>query len=213
MLFKLKELSDLYADACVRDESGQLMFLSLYGRDTAIQQLLAAFTLKVTEGGLSAFHLQDPDGQAHVVYVGNAERLEKFTGKLPRDNLFGNLAHVWLYDLALIRPDRSNRVAWVLVDSVQHASNALEVIWDRAWDLYKLLSPVPLLDTWQHAVLSRTGGDVVTLLRETAYPPLGRIDAARISLPESFPETVSGMVKVGELTLVNQALENLALAA
>ena len=80
MLFKLKELSDLYADACVRDESGQLMFLSLYGRDTAIQQLLAAFTLKVTEGGLSAFHLQDPEGQAHVVYVGNAERLEKFTG-------------------------------------------------------------------------------------------------------------------------------------
>lgn len=213
MLFKLKELSDLYADACVRDESGQLMFLSLYGRDTAIQQLLAAFTLKVTEGGLSAFHLQDPEGQAHVVYVGNAERLEKFTGKLPRDNLFGNLAHVWLYDPVLIRPDRSNRVAWVLVDSVQHASNPLEVVWDRAWDLYKLLSPVPLLDAWQQAVLSRTGGEVVTLLQESAYPPLGRIGAARISLPESFPETVSGMVKVGELTLVNQTLENLALAA
>jgi hypothetical protein len=208
MLFKLKELSDLYADACVRDESGQLMFLSLYGRDTAIQQLLAAFTLKAAEGGLSAFHLQEPDGQAQVVYVGNADRLEKFTGKLPRDNLFGNLAHVWLYDPALIRPDRSNRVAWVLVDCVHPGSNPIEVIWDRAWALYKQLSPVPLLDTWQQAILSRTGGDVVTLMRETAYPPLGRIGAARISLPESFPETVSGMVKAGEL-----ALENLALAA
>ena len=120
MLFKLRELSDLYADACVRDESGQLMFLSLYGRDTAIQQLLAAFTLKVREGGLNSFHLQDPDGQAQVVHVGNADRLEKFTGKLPRDNLFGNLVHVWLYDPALIRPDRSNRVAWVLVDGVHH---------------------------------------------------------------------------------------------
>lgn len=208
MLFKLKELSDLYADACVRDESGQLMFLSLYGRDTAIQQLLAAFTLKAAEGGLSAFHLQEPGGQAQVVYVGNADRLEKFTGKLPRDNLFGNLAHVWLYDPALIRPDRSNRVAWVLVDSVHPASNPLEVIWERAWALYKLLSPVPLLDTWQQAILLRTGGDVVTLMQETVYPPLGRIGAARISLPESFPETVSGMVKAGEL-----ALENLALAA
>ena len=213
MLFKLKELSDLYADACVRDESGQLMFLSLYGRDTAIQQLLAAFTLKVTEGGLSAFHLQDPDGQAQVVYVGNADRLEKFTGKLPRDNLFGNLAHVWLYDPALIRPDRSNRVAWVLVDGVHHEANPLEVIWERAWELYKLLSPVPLLDAWQQAVLSRTGGEVVTLMGETAYPPLGRIGAARVSLPDIFPETVSGMVKAGELTLENQALENLPLAA
>ena len=47
---------------------------------------------------------------------------------------------------------------------------------------------------------------------ETPYPPLGRIGAARVSLPDSFPETVSGMVKAGELTLENQALENLALA-
>jgi hypothetical protein len=101
----------------------------------------------------------------------------------------------------------------VLVDSVHPASNPLEVIWDRTWALYKLLSPVPLLDTWQQAILMRTGGDVVTLMRETAYPPLGRIGAARISLPESFPEIVSGMVKAGELTLANRALENLALAA
>jgi hypothetical protein len=122
MLFKLRELSDLYADACVRDESGQLMFLSLYGRDTAIQQLLAAFTLKVSEGGFDSFHLQDPAGESHRVHVGNADRLEKFTGKLPRDNLFGNLVHLWLYDPALTRPDRSNRVAWVLVDGADDPS-------------------------------------------------------------------------------------------
>ena len=208
MLYKLKELSDLYADACVRDESGQLMFLSLYGRDTAIQQLLAAFTLKVTEGGLNAFHLEDADGQAQVVFVGSADRLEKFTGKLPHDNLFGNLAHVWLYDPALIRPDRSNRVAWVLVDGVSDESYRLDAIWDRAWGLYKLLSPVPLLDAWKEAVLSRTGGDVVTLMGETAYPPLGRVGAARVSLPDNFPVAISGMVKAGEL-----ALEDLAIAA
>ena len=208
MLYKLKELSDLYADACVRDESGQLMFLSLYGRDTAIQQLLAAFTLKVTEGGLNAFHLEDADGQAQVVFVGSADRLEKFTGKLPRDNLFGNLAHVWLYDPSLIRPDRSNRVAWVLVDGVHHESDRLEAIWDCAWGLYKLLSPVPLLDAWKEAVLARTGGELVTLMGETAFPPMGRVVAARVSLPDNFPDAISGMVKAGEL-----ALEDLAIAA
>jgi hypothetical protein len=208
MLFKLKELSDLYADACVRDESGQLMFLSLYGRDTVIQQLLAAITLKVTEGGLNTFHLEDPDGQGHVVYVGDADRLEKFTGKLPRGNLFGNLVHIWLYDSVLTRPDRSNRVAWVLVDDVQDETSRREAIWRRIWELYKLLSPVPLLDAWEAAVLSRTSGEVVTLMRETAYPPLGRIDAARIRLSDSFPKTVSGMVKAGEV-----ALEDLAAVA
>jgi hypothetical protein len=208
MLYKLRELSDLYADACVRDESGQLMFLSLFGRDTAVQQLLAAFTLKVTEGGLDGFHLQDPAGESHRVHVGNADRLEKFTGKLPRDNLFGNLVHLWLYDPILTRPDRSNRVAWVLVDGVDDPSVRTEAIWSWAWGLCKLLSPVPLLDTWQAPVLARTGAEVVTLMDETPYPPLGRIAAARIGLPDHFPETVSGMVKAGEL-----ALEQLAIAA
>lgn len=200
MLFKLRELSDLFADACVRDEAGQLMFLSLYGRDTAIQQLLAAFTLKVNEGGFDSFHLQDPAGESHLVHVGNADRLEKFTGKLPRDNLFGNLVHLWLYDPTLIRPDRSNRVAWVLVDGVDAPFNQAEDIRTRVWGLYKLLSPVPLLDTWQQAVLSRTGHEVVTLMGDTPNPPLGRIDAARVSLPDHFPEIVSGMVKAGVLT-------------
>ena len=208
MLFKFKELSDLYADACVRDETGRLMFLSLYGRDTAIQQLLAAFTIKVTEGGLDAFHLQHPAGESQLVHVGDADRLEKFTGKLPRDNLFGNLVHLWLYDPTLIRPDRSNRVAWVLVDGVDDPSEQSEAIRTRVWGLYKLLSPVPLLDTWQQAVLSRTENEVVTLMSETPYPPLGRIAAARVGLPDRFPEIVSGMVKAGDLIL-----DQLALAA
>ena len=205
MLFKLVELSDLYADACVRDEFGQLMFLSLYGRDTAIQQLLAAFTLKVTEGGLDSFRLQDPSGQVHWVHVGDADRLEKFTGKLPR-NLFGNLIHIWLYDSVLVRPDRSNRIAWVLVDA--DGKHGLDVSSDKVWALYKLLSPVPLLDIWKDVVLAKTGEEVVTLMAKTAFPPLGRISAARVCLPESFPETVSRMVKSGEL-----ALEDLAAVA
>lgn len=209
MLFKLKELSDLFADACVRDETGQLMFLSLYGRDTAIQQLLAAFTLKVTEGGFDSFHLQDPAGESHLVHVGNADRLEKFTGKLPRDNLFGNLVHLWLYDPALIRPDRSNQVAWALVDGVDALSQT-DSIRSRIWGLYKLLSPVPLLDAWQQAVLARTWDEAVTVMAQTPYPPLGRIAAARVSLPERFPETVSGMVKAGDLAL--EQFEQFALA-
>lgn len=132
----------------------------------------------------------------------------KITGKLPRDNLFGNLVHLWLYDPALIRPDRGNRVAWVLVEGVDAPTDQSEAIWSLVWGLCKLLSPVPLLDTWQQAVLSRTGDEVVTLMGDTPYPPLGRIAAARVSLPDHFPETVSGMVKAGDL-----ALEQFALAA
>jgi hypothetical protein len=37
MLFKIKEVSDLMVDACLRNEAGELMFLSIYGRDTGLQ--------------------------------------------------------------------------------------------------------------------------------------------------------------------------------
>ena len=208
MLFKLKELSDLYADACVRDEAGQLMFLSLYGRDTAIQQLLAAFTLKVGEGGFDSFHLLDPAGESHRVHVGNADRLEKFTGKLPRDNLFGNLVHLWLYDPALIRPDRSNRVAWVLVDGVDDSLGPGRGHPDAGLGALQaaLASPVAGYLAAGRPVPDRGRGGHPDA--GDPYPPLGRIAAARVGLPDHFPEIVSGMVKAGDL-----ALEQLALAA
>lgn len=96
----------------------------------------------------------------------------------------------------------------MLVDGVDDPSARTEAIWSRAWGHYKLLTPIPLRDTWQQVVLSRTGNEVVTLMGETPYPPLGRITAARVGLPDHFPESVSGMVKAGDL-----ALEQFALAA
>jgi hypothetical protein len=144
------------------------------------------------------------------VHVGNADRLEKFTGKLPRDNLFGNLVHLWLYDPALIRPDRSNRVAWVLVDGVDDPIGPAEAIWDTglgalqaalAGSFAGYLAAGP-----DRPVPDRGSVEVVTLMREpTAYPPLGRIamppercpqTVSSAAFPDHFPEIVSGMVKV-----------------
>lgn len=198
-MFKIKELSDLFADACIRDEHGNLMFLSLYGRDTAIQQLYAAFYLKATEGGFDQVHLVDETGQQHLAFVGQADRLTKISGRLPKANLFGNLVHTWIYDPAVLRPDMANRAAWLL--AIQEGEDDLQSVLDaRIWEAYRQLSPVPLLDHWREPVVN-VMADCITYLSQTPYPPLGKVSACRISLGEQFVPRVSSMVRDGALVL------------
>ena len=45
LLYRIDECGDVMADACVCGEDGDLVFLSVWARDTAIQQFLARLTL------------------------------------------------------------------------------------------------------------------------------------------------------------------------
>jgi hypothetical protein len=197
-LFHLEPLSDLYVDACLRDGAGNLLFLSCVSRDTSLQQLFSAFSLPQSQGGLENFHLRGDDGRRHLVNVGDDERLGKLTGRLPRDNLFGNLVHAWVFDKALQQPDYSNRVAWLVDRKTALVGERLE---QRIWDLYKLLSPVPLLEHWRDTLLRATKPAYVQALDDSTFPPLGDITAYRIHLGDLFLETVSAMVKGYKLTL------------
>jgi hypothetical protein len=44
-LYRIDECPDLMADGCVGDENGNLVFLSIWARDTAVQEFLARLTL------------------------------------------------------------------------------------------------------------------------------------------------------------------------
>ena len=116
----MNELNDVYCDALVCDD-GYLVFASCWGRDTAIQELLARLTLTSSEGGLSQLSF---DGylesnivkvENHSVKIGNPDRLDKMTGRMPKSNLFGDLVHVWLFDKKARLPDYSNRQAYLLI--------------------------------------------------------------------------------------------------
>ncbi len=203
-MYRIKEVADVFADACVRDEEGRLLFLSCFGRDTAIQQLFAAFYLKVTEGGLEVFHLVEPGAGApeagESVRVGNADGLQKVSGRLPRENVFGNLAHTWIYDPVIVRPDRASRTAWVL-DPQPSEETRPEQVLSRVWEVFKLLSPVPLLDEWQPTLMQACFAECVKAMSESAFPPIGRISAQKVTVPDSFLGIVSGLVKRGDLAL------------
>ena len=203
-MFRIKEVADVFVDACVRDEAGQLLFLSCFGRDTAIQQLFAAFYLRVSEGGLEYFHLRKPDAESwedgDLVRVAHADSLQKLSGRLPRENVFGNLAHTWIYDPAIVRPDRATRTAWVIDPEGQEKSDSGRVE-DRVWEVFRLLSPVPLLDSWRAKLMEACFGACVTAMSESAFPTLGRVSAHKVKLPDTFVDTVSDLVKRRELTL------------
>jgi len=203
-MFRIKEVADVFVDACVRDEEGRLLFLSCFGRDTAIQQLFAAFYLKPTEGGLEVFHLAEPSAGAHTageaVRVRSAEGLQKLAGRLPRENVFGNLAHTWIYDPVIVRPDRAARTAWV-IDPAHSAETKPEAVLSRVWEVFKLLSPVPLLDEWQPTLMKACFDECVKAMADSAFPPLGRISAQKVTVPDSFLSIVSTLVKRGDLGL------------
>lgn len=164
-LYPIDECPDLMADACVGDDRGELVFLSVWARDTAIQAFLARLTLGLNEQGLDRFHLiTDPSASVPVV-VGNVERLDKRSTRAFRRTLFGSLVNLWLFDRRCVRPDKANATALALLPHTS-ASHT-----DRLWTLVRDTCPLPLLDHWHDTVLDLlTHGDMLTRLPLTFGP-------------------------------------------
>lgn len=203
-MYRVKEVSDLFVDTCVRHpQTGAVLFLSIYGRDTALLEFFASFSLPKSQGGLNEFTLLDPDGVPSTVFVPEPSRLDKLTGKLPKANLFGNLAHAWLFDGVVTAADKANRTAWGLYPTHGIDGRAVDPqeIADRLWQQILDLSPVPLAADWRDQVMSLLGQGFVTWLDQpdNLNPPLGPIMACRVDLSQRFIDRVSQSVKAGAL--------------
>ncbi|MDR2839037.1 MAG: hypothetical protein LBV49_10825 [Azonexus sp.] len=203
-LYRIEEFPELFADACLRNSEGQLKFLSFYGRDGVVMQFLAALELGVKEGGVTRFHLKGEDGEHHLVEAGSAGQLSKFSGRLPRQNVFGPLSQTWIYDAAFEQADRANRIGWVLHRTLagQDQEQVQQLLLERAWAMTCQLSPVALLDDWRASLQDWClEKDAYKRLDEPNYPPLGGIEAMRISITDHFLRYVSQGVRDGLLTV------------
>lgn len=147
-LYRIDECADLMADACIRDEQGNLIFISVWARDTAIQQFLARLTLSRDEAGLDQFHLITEQGGSVPVFIGTVERLEKRLTRAYRRTLFGSMVNLWLFDRRCIRPDKSTASALALLPRSVTDPTC------RLWQLVRDTCPLPLLDHWQAPVLA-----------------------------------------------------------
>jgi hypothetical protein len=146
-LYRIDECPDLMTDGCIGDEHGHLVFLSLWGRDTAVQEFLARLTLGSDAQGLTQFHLITEERSSLPVIVGNVEMLDKRTTRAFRRTLFGSMIHLWLFDKRCVKPDKANASALAILP--KESSNRSQ----RLWTLVKETCPLPLLDHWCDTVL------------------------------------------------------------
>jgi hypothetical protein len=172
-LHRIQECQDLMADACLCDERHNLVFLSLWGRDTSVQEFLARLTLRQNENGLDHFHLIDDSAQAEtLVFVGDVDRLEKRTTRAFRQTLFGSMINVWLFDFRCIKPDKANSCAVALLPKDSDRTQ-------RLWTLVQETCPLPLLDHWRETVLDLLNSNAML----SSLPAiLGPIEGYRLAL-------------------------------
>lgn len=202
-LFSIAEASDVFSDACVRGNNGELLFLSVYGREAGLQQFMAALQLPPSSGGIASFRLAQTTEQEkpirHTILVGDARRLEKLVGKFPKGNLFGSLSHMWIFDPRVKEPDRSTHSAWMLFASPASDAEAIdEIVEARVWETVNTLSPIPLMKHWR-SVICRELNEWGSLVNDLKFPPIGEMQARYLELPDDFGERISALIRNGKL--------------
>jgi hypothetical protein len=191
-LYRIDECPDLMADGCVGDENGNLVFLSIWARDTAVQEFLARLTLGRDEQGLDQFHVVTAQGGSVPVFVGNVENLEKRSTRAYRRTLFGSLSNVWLFDRRCVKPDKANASALALLprDSMHRI--------ERLWTLVQDTCPLPLLDPWRDLVLEL----LQTKAMLTRLPfALGALEGHRLAIDvPALTQALGGLIRQDVLT-------------
>lgn len=187
-MLQIAEVQDLFCDAYVTDENMRLVFISLIGRDTAIQQLLASFSLPLQSGGLDRISFRN-SSEGNVIFVGDHTRLEKLTGRLPK-SIFGILNQTWIFDPVCQKPDRANKVAWLLEPNRQSNGPGLPSIWPTI----KMLSSIALLDAWERQLVN-------LLARVEPHVSAYGVTALKVSLKQDYEAIVSAAVRNGELAI------------
>ena len=190
--YRIDECPDLMADGCVGDENGNLVFLSIWARDTAVQEYLARLTLGRDEQGLEQFHLITEQGGSVPVFVGNVENLEKRITRAYRRTLFGSLVNLWLFDRRAVKPDKANASALALLP--RESAHQL----DRLWLLVRDTCPLPLLDHWRDIVLEL----LQTRSMLTRLPfALGPLEGHRLAIDvPALTQALGGLIRSGVLT-------------
>ncbi|MFJ5299218.1 hypothetical protein ACIQAL_22145 [Pseudomonas sp. NPDC088368] len=190
MPYQIEECPDLYVDACACDEQGNLVFLSAWGRDTALQEFLARLTLGSADNGLTQFHILA--GNSRISVFPNLDFLDKRTTRQLRGTLFGSLLHLWLFDQRCALPDRANHTAFALLSPDQISEQ-------RLWALAMDICPLPLLDHWRDqvlAVLNHTG-----MLHQLPHT-LGPVKVWRIALQlEPLEAALGELIRQQKLTI------------
>lgn len=190
-MLELPEIPGIFCDAHLVDDTG-LRFLSVWGRDTAIQEFLARLSLPERDGGIRSLRIgmSGQEGACSVASV-DTERLMRLSARRA-GSVFGELIHLWLHDRLAIDPDRSNGRALML-----HHGETNDLT-GPLWELLKQILWVPVLDHWRDLLLGRLD-ELGCLSRLDGY----RIGAHALDLSDRdrIEQEISLLIRSGWLRL------------
>jgi hypothetical protein len=195
-LYRIRESQDLMSDGYISDESSNLMFLSIWGRDTPIQQLLARLTLGAAKDGLTSLHIVGPDDSFDELIVPNVQALEKRAAREYDRTLFGTIEHVWLFDRRCIEPDKANGSAVILLP--QNDPHRVQ----RLWSVVRDTCPLPLLPHWCDLVLDLLESRAMLSPLPRAKGPL---EGFRLALDVSeLSEALGNLIRADRLRIASR---------
>jgi len=215
-LASILECPDLSVDACVVDkQTHELIFISVWGRDTAVQQLLARLTLDST----AAESLKSGIGlkigpSTRPVFFHDTDKLEKRTSREYPGTLFGSLLNLWLFHPQCTVPDSSQHSAYVLLQTPK-AQQEADPASSRSGDWPQVtrarlasallnLAPFPILPEWADVALDEVQKQQMLSQQETLF---GDVLGYRLNLDvDRLEQAISDLIRSDQLTAGGQPL-------
>lgn len=187
-------MAGLWIDALVRDDKEQLIFMSVWGSETAIQNFRARFSVPVSDGGLRRFRIDT--GPHHwvgeTVRVDQPERYEQLTGRPSGQSRFLHLTHLWMFSHLALKPDCANYTALLL----KHPAETPEAWKARLWQMVQTVCPVPLHPSWCGVITPFTRINWISEYRGF------RLNACVLQFPEKEVQVaITGAIRAGHLKL------------
>jgi len=146
ILLELSDISGIYTDAALTDDFGNLLFISVWGRDIAMQEFLGRMSLPKSENGIQRFNIIG-ETQTKIVIIPNVDDLDKTAYKVSKPTIYGELTQMWIYNKIAVSPDFTTHRALMLYSSENHKPDL--------WPLIKSVCHLPLLDSWKEIFIKK----------------------------------------------------------
>ncbi len=180
-LYTIDCCSDIFVDSFLCDEDMNLIFISVWARDTSMLEFLARIELRDHQNGISKINFNErlPENVGNGVNIPSS-RIQKF-GKASCRNkdssIFGELVHTFVYDERVNKFDYGNRSLLCIGDKLENIN---------VWPLVRANCHIPLLDKWESIILERFyDNDLITPLTNGVG-----VNGISINLDEGIVETI-----------------------
>lgn len=194
-LLSIYEVPGLYVDAVLTESDSlysPLVFLSLWGRDTAIQEFLARLSLPPSQNGIQQFRVVESGAVKSTATVTDVDGYCKTTARMPKDNMFGEVVNLWLFKQLIEQPDTALRRGIALCLPDEDA----ETRFNKAWELVKTVCHLPMLEHWRDDVL-----DVFQSRGWIRYLNGHNVCAVNVAIADDVDDVVSQLIRERRLSI------------